>query len=125
MADDIPYVLELSLKLPPDETGEPAPVTLNFAGKADSVVRYRLELTGSGTKTLDFGTIPVAGAQLVLVKVFQGTDPVLVYVNGSATPEEIAVGGGKFILSPTPVNGVTSMVLEHTADSSVSVWVLG
>lgn len=122
---DIPFSLSVSLDLPPDVGGEATPVTFAYSGTASSVVRYKLELTGSGTKALDFGTIPAEGAKLVLMTVAEGDNPVLVYVNGSATPEEVTSDGVKVLLSPTPSTGITSLSVEYSADASVSVWVLG
>jgi hypothetical protein len=91
------------------------------------MVEYKLELSGSGTKTLDFGTSSPTGAKFVLVKVAagQGVGPVLVHTNGAVSTEEVSAGGMKMLCSPSPIDGITSMSLEYTTAASVRVWVLG
>lgn len=123
----IPFTVELTLSIPPDAGQDLAPVQYSYSGTVNSAVEYKLDLTGSGTKTLDFGTAPAAGAKFILVKVepAQGVAPVLVRPNGGTVAEEVSSGGAKMLCSPAPSAGITSMTLEYTSDATVRVWVLG
>ena len=121
-----PFTVSITLQLSSDEQAA-APVQFDFSSAADSLVTYRLKLVGSGSKLLDFGTLPAAGAKLMLIAVdaVQGVASVVVTVNGNSAGEEITAGGAKLFVSPSPVFGVTSVTLVWSADTSVRVWVLG
>jgi len=123
----LPFNVDLTINLPPDAGQDLAPVQYQFSGTANSVVRYALDLVGSGTKTLDFGTIPAAGPKLIFVKVEPGAGvaPILARINGGTVAEEVSAGGAKMLVSPSPVAGASSMTIEHTTNASVSVLVLG
>lgn len=123
----IPFTVELTVNLPSDDGQDLAPIQYSFSGSVNSAVEYKLDLVGSGTKTLDFGTAPAAGAKFILVKVElgQGVAPVMVRPNGGTVAEEVSAGGAKMLCSPSPVAGITSMTLEYTTNASVRVWVLG
>ena len=123
----LPYTIEVTVQLPPDTGQNLAPVQYQYSGTFNSLAEYKLELTGAGTKSIDFGTMPPAGAKLIFAKVEPGVGvaPVGFRINGGTAVEEVAAGGGKFLSSPVPVSGVTSLSVEYTADASVRILVLG
>lgn len=121
-----PFTVSVTLQLPPDGQAA-APVQFDFSSVASSYTTYKLQLTGSGSKLLDFGTLPITGAKLIFLKVddAQGVAPVTVTINGNVVGEEVTAGGAKLCVSPSPATGITSMTLVWGADTSVRVWVLG
>jgi hypothetical protein len=123
----LPFSVSLILNLPADEGQDPAPIQYTYSGTVGSVVRYKLDLTDSGSQTIDFGTVPVVGAKVLLVAVDagQGVAPVTTKVNGETVGEEVAAGGAKFLCSPQPVAGITSLAIDYTTSCTVRVWVLG
>jgi len=122
-----PFVVELLLQLPSDTGQDLAPVQFQYSGTFNSLAEYKLELTGAGTKSIDFGTMPAAGAKLILAKVEVGVGvaPVGFRANGGLVAEEVSAGGAKFICSPVPVAGITSLDVDWTTAASVRVLVLG
>jgi hypothetical protein len=79
----------------------------------------RYALTGSGSKALDFGAMPAAGAKLVLVYYESGTAVITV---GST---EVSPGGVYLVYNPAPGTGLTSLTITHTADAVVRCRILG
>jgi len=74
------------------------------------------------------GTLPVAGAKMVLIKVDPGAavDPVVVRVNGSVTGGlELAAGGLLLVSNPAPAAGITALSIVYATTCIVRVWVLG
>jgi hypothetical protein len=123
----VPFQLSGSLVLPPD-TGQPA-ATVPFGGSGQFIHKQhsRLELTGSGTKVVDFGTIPATGAKGVLVEVEPSATaaPVELQLNGSVTGAvEVSPGGAFAIYNPVPVSGLTDLTVVHTTDVTVNIWLL-
>lgn len=127
-AANTPFSFSGSLVMPPD-TGQPN-ATISFSGsgsfksRADSV----LNLEGSGSVSISFGTTPAEGAKAILIEVDTNStgEPVLVTVNGANEGDiEISPGGFMVISNPVPVAGITSLAIAHTTDNVVRVWVLG
>ncbi len=105
---------------------EPLPFAL--ASQYTSRVEYELDLpVAAGTITLDFGTLPAAGAKaiMVLYDAQASAAPVEFSFNASATPLELSQGGFIILASPTPVAGVTSMSVDHTTTGHLRIWILG
>ena len=121
-----PFAFAGSFQLPPD-SGSPAdPIAFNMSSQFDSLNEQVLNLTGSGTKVIPFGTVPAAGLKGLLLKVDAnptGT-PVTVAINGG-TPFEVSPGGFVALGSPAPVAGVTAISVTHTSANKVRVWALG
>lgn len=120
-----------SLALPPD-TGQPQctipfSVTQNFVGREASV----LNLTGSGTKSVDFGTIASPGVKGMLIEVDPDSSgslaPINVQINGAGAPGsvEIAPGGFWAYANPNPVSGIVSLDIAYTTAACVRIWLLG
>ena len=120
-----PFTISVTLQLPPD--GQAAtPVQFDFASSASSYTAYKLQLVDTGSKTLDLGTLSPLGAKLLFLKVDEGQNvaPVMVRINEETVGEEVSAGGGKLLVSPSPVTGITAITLEWSAATSVSVWAL-
>ena len=120
-----------SLALPPD-TGQPQStipfsVTQNFVAKASAI----LNLVGSGTETVSFGTIVAPGVKAMLIEVDADTSgslaPVLVEINGGGPVGAIEISPGGFWAygNPSPVAGIVSMDIVYTTANCVRVWLLG
>lgn len=129
MATPIPFQLTGVLTYPPDD-GEPnADHPFSLSSSYDHSAVFKYELTGSGTKTVDFGTISTNGAKAILIELAtDATAPVMVQVNGGGAGGqlELSAGGIFALASPNPTaSGVLSLDLVHTAAATVRVRVLG
>jgi hypothetical protein len=128
VAATAPYTLNGTLTLPQD-VGQPnANQVFGASGNFSSKVDGTLILVGSGTKSIDLGSIPGAGAKAVMLKVDAGVglSPIMVKVNGSSTGQlEIAPGGFVVISDPSPVAGITSLDVVYTSNATVRFTVLG
>lgn len=129
MSSPIPFQFTGQLTYPPDD-GEPnADNPFSLTSSFSSEAKFKYELTGAGSKTVDFGSIDTVGAKAILVELAaDATAPVMVQINsGGATGQvEVSPGGFWALGTPTPtVNGVLSMELVHTAAATVRVRILG
>ncbi len=128
MSATAPYTLSGSLSFPPD-TGQPVvPLPFSASGNFTSKSEELLNLTGSGTKSVDVGTVPGAGAKAILIKMDpgQGLSPIMVKVNGSSTGQiEVSPGGFVVISNPNPVAGITSLDIIYASAATVRITVLG
>lgn len=124
-----PVTATLTLTLPPDEGLPPDELPFVMTTTVESKNCQRLKLTGSGQKSIDFGTIGTTGAKLIIVAVEPGVGvlPITCRINGGdlASAEEISPGGWKCLASPGPVSGVTSLLITYTASVTVRVWAFG
>lgn len=122
------FSIEGNLFVPPVSGAVAAPLPFGLAGTFDSKVEIDLELPAlAGSKSVDFGTLPVAGAKALLVshEYVQGADPVLLTLNAADTPIELSTGGFLLLGSPVPVDGLISLSIAHTAAARVRVRLLG
>ncbi len=123
-----PYSVSGAFSYPADASLPADAIALTGAGSFDHEASAVLKLTGTGTKTVDMGTIPSAGAKALLVKVDANSVPgltVLVAINGGTQPVEIAAGGFLFLSNPVPASGVATVSLTHSGSCTVRVWALG
>lgn len=122
------FTIEGSLNLPgaPGLPAEPLPFGLSAAYDSKAEFEFNLPV-GSGTQTVNFGTMPAAGvkAMLVVYEPKVGAPVVMVTLNGANQPIELSQGGCLLLASPVPVAGVTSMSLGYTGAGRVRVWLLG
>ena len=123
----LPFSVSLVVNLPADEGQDPTPIQYNYSGTVGSVVRYKLDLVGSDSQTIDFGTVPIVGAKILLLMVDAGqaVAPIMAKVNGETVGEEVAAGGAKLLCSPQPAAGITQLQVDYTTNCTVRVWVLG
>ncbi len=125
-----PYAFSGTLSFPPDSGLPNVDITFSASGNFKSRPADILELTGTGSKSVNFGTVPIAGAKAILIEVDADSTglktPVLVKVNSSVTGKiEIAPGGFVAICNPVPVAGISALDIEHTSDNTVRIWILG
>lgn len=116
-----------SLQLPAD-AGLPAdPIGISMSGQYDSSNEQVLVVTGSGSKTIPFGTVGAAGLKGLLIKVDANASgaPVLITINGGNQPIEVSPGGFIAVGSPNPVTGITAITVAYTTANKVRVWALG
>lgn len=96
---------------------------LTFAGSYKKRSDDRYELTGSGTKTVDFAGIPSAGAKVLVVFYEAGT--AVIELDLGTDTLELSQGGFIVYTNPVPANGLDALSIVHTADATVQVLVLG
>lgn len=122
-----PYSINGSLNYPADATLPADQVPIAASGSFGHEASAVLNLTGAGTKVVDMGTIPAAGAKAVLVKVDAGASvtPITVAINGGSQPVQVSAGGFILISNPSPTAGITALTITHTSSCVVRVWALG
>jgi hypothetical protein len=129
-----PFSLTASLAMPPD-TGQPNEnLNYSLAGTFNSATQQRLELNGSGTHVVSFGTVPTSttsGARVVWLEhekpATGNPSPIGVAINGGTS---IAVAAGGFMAWSNPPAGVTpgfitSLSINFTSSCTVRVALLG
>lgn len=85
----------------------------------------RVELSGSGTKALDFSTIAPSGAKMVLVYFEQGTNNTPIELDLGTDVVELTPGGIFLIHNPNATAGMTSLSVNFTTDGILWCRVLG
>ena len=127
-----PFAFQGALQLAADQSLPPDPIPFNASGNYNSQSGGLLNLSGSGSVAVPFGTVPVSGpqigAKLLAIRYDanqQGAQSVLVTINGSTPPLEIAPGGFIVWINPSPAAGVTACSISYTASCNLRVWVLG
>lgn len=122
-----PFTASATLSLPPDDGQPIAPVTKAQSLTFDSKDEKVYNLTGSGSQTVDMGSIASPGCKAVLISVDSGASvqPVLAKFNGATQGIEISAGGFLLYANPTPAAGVTALILTYASACKVKVWALG
>lgn len=124
----IPFSLQAILNFPGGPGLPNDPISASVSSSFESQAEFRLSLTGSGSHTMDLGTLGAPGVKGLLVMVESSTTaaPVTVLLNGSVTGgTEISPGGFLLVGNPSPVAGITGVELVHTTAVTVRVWALG
>lgn len=132
MAAQVPFTSSVTASFPTDAGKSPVDHDNTVAGTFESKVDLDLVLTGSGTQTVDFGSIATNGAKVVQIEVDPDSSPaaapVNVQFNGAGAPGniEISPGGHMNITNPNPTaGGILSMDIVHTTNACVHVRILG
>lgn len=122
-----PFSFAGTFQLPADTGLEPDPIAMSMSGQFDSENKQVLNLSGTGSVSVPFGTAPVAGLKGLLIKVDANATgaPVLVTINGGNTPVEVSPGGFLALGSPIPGAGITSIDIAYTTANKVRIWALG
>jgi hypothetical protein len=123
-----PFAIAAALQLPGDSGLPPDPIPFNVSSSFASEADVILQLTGTGTQVVGFGSVVAPGAKCIGIKVDPGTSvqPVIATFNGSSTGGlELSSGAMLLYANPNPSAGVTSMSLAYTTSCTVRVWVLG
>jgi len=95
-----------------------------LAGNYNVKAEYEYLLEGSGTKVVDFGSVELAKAVLVVVA-SDAAAPVVVKLNGSSDGVELSAGGFMCLGSPNPDDGIEALSIVHTDDAGVNIYILG
>lgn len=123
-----PYTLSAAVTLPPDDGQPIATRDLIASGSFTHKVESELVLPASGTRVIDFGTIPSTGAKLVMVEYPLTTvadAPINLLLNGGIVGIPLSPGGGAILSSPTPTGaGITALSIVHTTTGTVKVTLL-
>jgi hypothetical protein len=130
MAIEQPITFSGTLSFPVDD-GTPncdVGVTLSavFQHKAD----YKFEFTSAGNKDIDFGTLALNGAKVLLIEVYPDSSgaalPVVLTVNGGTDTWQLSPGGALLYLNPNPAaGGILSANLAWTSAATVRLRVFG
>lgn len=124
-ASTSPFTVEGTLTFPPEDGLQPAPIPFGVAGQFTSLSDVRLALTGSGTKSVDFGTIAKAKALLVEYDADALAAVVNLHVNGGNDDIELAPGGFIMYGNPSPSVGITQLSIDYTSAAAIRVRLLG
>jgi hypothetical protein len=127
MAGPIPFAFAGTLQIPSDPALPPDGVPIQMSGQFNSENYQVLNLTGTGTKSIPFGTVGAAGLNGLLIKVAANptAQHIQVTINGASQPAEISPGGFLALGSPNPVMGITSISIAWTSVNYVQIWGLG
>ncbi len=123
-----PFALEGKLLLPGSPGLPQDPIPYALLAQYDSKAEFEYLLpASSGSKTVDFGTMPDAGckAMLVVYEPNSSSPVILLTLNGGDEPVELAAGGFLAFGSPVPAAGITSLAIAYTGPGRVRVWLLG
>ena len=133
MASTLPVVVTLDLKGPPIEGQPDVELPLALSLYYSHSASFRLSETGTGTKTVDLGSLGTnagPGAKLVVVAISpdtsQAAQPVLIGFESTAPSLEVSPGGFVCVASPKPTTaGVLTLKLAWAASFTGYVWVMG
>ena len=123
-----PFVFDGKLNLPGAPGLAVDPLPFGLSSTYNSKAEFELNLpAGSGTQTVNFGTMPSAGVKglLLVYETQAAAPPILVTVNGGNQPIEVPTGGFLALGAPVPVAGVTALSIAYTGAGRVRVWLLG
>jgi hypothetical protein len=124
-----PFSFAGALQLAQDQSLPQDPIAFNSSSQFVSLASEVLNLVGSGTQAVNFGSIAGAGAKGVFVRYdaaqAPGALPILCSINGGSQPLEVTPGGFIAWMNPSPVSGAVSMSIAFTASCQVRVWLLG
>lgn len=123
-----PFSFAGLLQLAQDQSLPQDPIPFNASSQFVSLAQEVLNLTGSGTQDVNFGSIAGAGAKGVFVRYDAGQPgalPILCTINAGSQPLELTPGGFLVWVDPAPVAGALSMSIAFTAPCQVRVWLLG
>lgn len=122
-----PATLSFTFSYPPDDGLPAASITKTVQAVFDSKQDDVVSLTGSGTKTVDLGSILTPGCKGILVYMYPdaAASPVIAKFNGDTNGIEVSPGGFIASGSPAPVSGVLSLSLTHTTACRVRIVALG
>lgn len=123
----VPFDITGVLNLPGADGLPPQPLPFVGSGVYTSKAEFDFTFADALTQAVPFGTIPEAGAKVLLLLVSRtvGAAVISVNINGGEGVFELAPGGFLAYFSPTPAEGITSMSFTATAPGRVQVWILG
>ena len=123
-----PFTLQASLVLAPDDGQPNATIDYSFGGQFEHKVVQKLELSGTGSHTVGFGTVGSPGAKAIFLEYLNnaasGLSPVQLTVNGGSDTIEVSPGGCFLYCNPTAASGITGMAIAHTSACTIRVSIL-
>ena len=123
-----PFSLQASVTLAPDDGQPNAILDFSFTGQFSSKMTQKLELSGTGTHAVGFGTIAAPGVKAVFLEYLNnaasGLQPVMLTVNGGTDDIEVSPGGCWIYCNPNAVAGITSLSIAHTSSATIRVTLL-
>lgn len=124
-----PFSFSGTLSFPPDANVPPELVGIAFSANYDEFLWTKMDLTGSGTKTVPFGDLGAPGAKCVVVKVDASATASAINLRwnggGASGQQEISPGGFLVLGSGTPGTGLTALDIVYTSNVTVRVLLLG
>jgi len=130
MAASTPFTQQGFLRYPPDD-GEPeADRNYSVQGSYLDKVDLTLNLSGTGTHSVNFGSLTLLGAKAILIEVAAAAPgdtaaPINLLFNGGTDAHEVSQGGFYAMGSPNPLTGILSMDIVYTQNACVKVRILG
>ena len=117
----LPFSVQVQVSRAP-ASGSPlvADPLLSVVGSVTQISDDRYVLTGTGSRSIDFGTLYSPGAKFVLVHHEQGTDPITMFSGGVALPP-----GGIFLVAANSDTGMAELDIDYTTDCVVRCRVMG
>lgn len=120
-----PFTVQGSLQYPPDDGQAQLSVPFGLSNSFTSLLDTKLNLSGTSTTTVPFGSVAAAKLLLVEFEAAQGAQPVQLSFNGGTDELELSPGGILLLASPTPQAGVTALTVAHTSAATVRIRILG
>lgn len=130
MAVQVPFTFNGTLAFPVDDGQPNSSVVLALNALYQHQASFKLELTGAGTRSVDFSTIATTGAKCIAVEVLPDPSPAALPLNltfnGGSDTLQLTAGGFLVYVNPNPdVGGVLSMAIAHLSAATVRVHVFG
>jgi hypothetical protein len=130
MSVQSPITFSGTLAYPVDDGQPNCEVVVALSALFEHQATYKFEFTVAGSKSVDFGTLAVSGAKVILVEVLPDTSPaaqpVTLTINGGTDAMQLSPGGAWVYINPNPSSGgVLSMDLAHTSAATVRVRIFG
>lgn len=130
-----PFTISGALNFPtgPGVPVVPIPFNLNGQYNSEGGGAPLIFGPGSGSASISLGSVPAAGLKGLLV-IFDAVSPVpnttpspiMLQFNGGSTSgqQEISPGGMYLLGSPSPVAGITALVIVYSSNARVWVYAL-
>jgi hypothetical protein len=125
----LPVAFAGQFELAADQSLPQDPIPFTYAGSYTALQYSGLNVSGSGTVDVPFGTLSTPGLIGLLVR-YDGPNqaeaaPVYLTINGGSEPLELTPGSFLAYFNASPVEGVVSASFAFTSACSLRVWVLG
>lgn len=121
-----PVAFSGALQLAADQSLPPDAIPFNVALQCTQVQSSVLNLSGSGTEDVPFGTITNAKGLLIRYDANQqGASALTLTINAGSEPVELTPGGAYIVFNPAPGAGITTCSIAFLTSCQVRAWVLG
>lgn len=125
-----PFSVESKIVAPPVSGQPECPVPLAMAAAYDHRTFQHLEQSGSGSKTVDLGSLGPNGAKLLVIQIepdaSPAAQPILIAINSATPGIELAPGGFLVLASPKPTTaGALTLAITRTTSMKCNIWAFG